>query len=158
MIKMKRTIAASVLAMALLVPGIAEAKDMMPMETKSSTMMEQDKMMDMNNVVPLRMFAETLGYKIMWDMKDRSITLTYMGTDMNMGMNAEKEMSDKSPMMMSDRYTIKLMLDSKAIMVGMDKKMLKQAPMLMNGKVYISKEVVTMYLLAPFMMNSMNSM
>lgn len=165
MLNMKKAIAASVLATALLVPSIAEAKNMMPMTPKSGAMMDKNMTMNTDNLVPLRMFAETLGYKIMWNMADRSITLTYMrkdmGTDMDMGtstdtntgMGTEKGMTDQASMM-SGTYAIKMMLGSKSIMVGMDTMMLEQAPMLMDGKVYISKEVVTKYLLTPFMMMS----
>ncbi|QHW31122.1 hypothetical protein GZH47_09825 [Paenibacillus rhizovicinus] len=156
MVKMKKALAVSVLSVALLIPGIAQAQEMGSMEPKSDTMMEQSAMMDMKELVPLRMFADTLGYSIMWNKDDRSITLTYMG--MNMGMSSmmgaveDMQMSNQPQMSMDDRYTIKLMLDSKVIMVGMDKKMLKQSPMLMHGSVYISKDIVTSYLLAPFMM------
>ncbi|REE88551.1 copper amine oxidase-like protein [Paenibacillus taihuensis] len=171
MFKMNKAVAVSVLAMSLLVPSIAEAKDVMPMQSKSSTMMDQGQMMNTNNLVPLRMFAETLGYTIMWNKADRSITLTYMGTDMDMDMTMDGAMGDgmtmgmdmdmdmtaqSDKMAMNAMYKIKLMFDSKSIMVGMDNKMMEHAPMLMDGKVYVSKDVVMKYLLAPFMMKSMS--
>lgn len=163
MLNMKKTMAVSVLSAALLIPGIAQARDMGAMEAKPDAMMEQSAMMepsammDMKGFVPLRMFAETLGYSIMWNKDDRSITLTYMNTGMNMSVaDAAMQMSSQPEMSMNAMYTITLMADSNVIMVGTDKKMLKQSPMLMHGIVYISKDVVTSYLLAPFMMKSMN--
>lgn len=157
MLNMKKTMAVSVLSAALLIPGIAQARDMGAMEAKPDAMMEPSAMMDMKGFVPLRMFAETLGYSIMWNKDDRSITLTYMNTGMNMSVaDAAMQMSSQPEMSMNAMYTITLMADSNVIMVGTDKKMLKQSPMLMHGIVYISKDVVTSYLLAPFMMKSMN--
>jgi len=161
---MKKVAAISVLSVALLLPGISQASEMKPMESgmmmqqdkpmESGMMMQQEKMtdiVDMTNYIPLRMFAETLGYSIMWDDMDRSITLTYMGLDMQMGMG----MTDESKKPMEAKYMIKIMLDSKSAMVGMDQKMMAHAPMLMDGTTYVTRDFIAVYLLAPFMMQPM---
>ncbi|MFD1776953.1 copper amine oxidase N-terminal domain-containing protein [Paenibacillus rhizophilus] len=167
---MKKAAAVSTLSIVLLLPGIAQADTMKPMDSGRNSskapnmMMEQNKMMGTGNqtdmmmmngiaYVPLRLLAETLGYMIMWNGDDQSITLTYMGMDMGMGM--DMDMSDNPDQAMKDMYTVKVMLDSKDIMVGMDKKMLAHAPIRMNGKTYVTKDFISMYLLAPFMMKSM---
>ncbi|TBL70905.1 copper amine oxidase N-terminal domain-containing protein [Paenibacillus thalictri] len=185
---MKKAAAVSVLSLALMLPGIAQANEMMmkpaagEMGTDMGSSMSTDMssgMMNMNNgmamdgkmmgtgskaemmmngttYVPLRMFAETLGYKVIWNGDERSITMTYMNMGMDKGMGtAMPDKTGQAMMDMKDMYMVKIMLDSKDIMIGMDKNMLKNAPMLMDGEVYVTQDFIPMYLLAPFMMKSM---
>ncbi|WP_054939538.1 stalk domain-containing protein [Paenibacillus ihuae] len=164
---LKKAAAISTLSLALILPGIAQADSTKPMDSgmnsnKDSSMMMDSKMMDnskhngmmmMNGMayVPLRLLAETLGYTLTWNGADQSITMTYMGMTQSMDM----DMADKTNETMNDRYMVKVMLNSKDVMIGMDKRMLAHAPMNMGGITYVTKEFVNMYLLAPFMMKSM---
>ncbi|MGN7764392.1 stalk domain-containing protein [Paenibacillus sp. 22594] len=171
---LKKAAAISTLSLALILPGIAQADNTKPMDSgmnsnKESSIMMDSKMMDnskqngmmmngmmmMNDMayVPLRLLAETLGYTLTWNGADQSITMTYMG--MKQSMDMDMSMTDKTNETMNDSYMVKVMLNSKDIMIGMDKKMLAHAPMSMGGITYVTKEFINMYLLAPFMMKSM---
>ncbi|MBO9606806.1 MAG: copper amine oxidase N-terminal domain-containing protein [Paenibacillaceae bacterium] len=167
---MKKAAAVAALSLALVVPGVSLASDMKPMKTgeemggmtsmsggMNGGMTSMDNgmagMMDMSGYVPLRLFAETLGYKLMWDGGDRSITLTFAGMDM-----MDMDMMNMDMKDMKDKYMLKLMLDSTAVTVGMERQTLAHAPVLMDGTTYVGKDFIARYLLSPFMMDTMQPM
>jgi hypothetical protein len=190
MIAIKKTAAASILSLSLLFPGFVYADGMGAMNGTMSTTMDQGMKMDSADMpgmmmesmdyVPLRQFADALGYKVMWNAADRSITMTFigmnmdmgmgnkgmgmsMGTDKSMNMNMDVNMDSsmgmtgdmETDMGMASMYTVKVFLDSKDIYIGMEKQMLAHAPVVMNGKACVTKDFIAKYLLAPFMMQSM---
>jgi len=155
--KIKKWTAVSALSFSLLIPGLAHAEDMKPMGSNTGSgmgmtmgMSDNTDMMMKNGkaYVPLRMLAETLGYQVMWNKDDKSITLKYSG--MGMGM-----MDKSNNNMMKDMYTVKIMVDSTKVMVGMDTMMLDNAPTFMNNHVYVPKDFIAKYLLTPFEAKSM---
>ncbi|WP_208643768.1 stalk domain-containing protein [Paenibacillus barcinonensis] len=90
--KSKKTIVAAVLMMSLTFSGLASAADMKTMKK------------DGMELVQLRQAAKMYGYSIMWDSKDRSVTLMYMGK-MDEMMKDDMKMKDDS--MMKDDMKMK---------------------------------------------------
>ncbi len=94
--KSKKMIAAAVLMMSMTFSGLASAS---PAEMK---MIKKDGM----ELVQLRQAAKMYGYSIMWDSKDRSVTLMYMDnmhdTMMKDNMTMKDDMKMKNDMMMDD--------------------------------------------------------
>ncbi|GGH60700.1 hypothetical protein GCM10008014_35500 [Paenibacillus silvae] len=97
--KSKKAIAAAVLMMSLTFSGLASAADMKTIKK------------DGMELVQLRQAAKMYGYSIMWDSKDRSVTLMYMGKMEEMMkddlMKKDDSMMKKDDSMMKDDMKMK---------------------------------------------------
>lgn len=155
--KMMKWAAVSVLAAAIMVPSLASAAEMKTMVDYSKVAVV---MKDGQSLVPLRQVAESLGYQVTWTKSAIVLTKNVMMPSMesmkgNMEDKSDKndmnEMADKNDMkdMKTMPYKVSIMLGSKNIWVGMDKKMLTYAPISIKNKAYVTKECVEMYLANP---------
>ncbi|WP_199614581.1 stalk domain-containing protein [Paenibacillus alkalitolerans] len=147
--KLQRTAALSMLSLALVVPGVAAAEDMKGMKMQVDYSKVDVMMKNGMELVPLRTIAESLGYTVMWNGDERSISLMYavMKDDKMMD---DKMMDDK--MMDNKDYTVKFSVNSDKFMAGMMEKMFSYKPVVMNGTTYVTKDFVEMYLASPAMM------
>lgn len=150
--KMVKMMAVSLLAASLLVPGLASAAEMqMKVDYSKFSVIEKDG----ETWVPLRQIANSLGYTVMWS-KTAGITLTkeLMMEEMMEEMKdmEMKEMEMKEMEMMPKVYMITLMTGKKDFMVGMDKRMLMHAPMIMKNTTFVTKDFIEKYLVNPMMM------
>jgi hypothetical protein len=147
--KFAKIAAATLLTLTLLAPGLATADEMKAMVDYSKVdMMKKDNM----DLAPLRQLAESLGFIVKWNDMDRSITLT-LGSMMSDTMG-DKKMDDKKMdgEMKNMAYSVIIKIDSKNAMVGRTENMLTFAPTLINGKTYVSKDFIEMYLANQMMM------
>jgi hypothetical protein len=142
----KKWTAVTMLTFCLAVPGFVNAEEKMVPNFNYTGV--ETVMQDGMEQVPLRQVAETLGYKVIWNDLDRSITLA-MAPKMDNKMMDDKKMEDK---MMDMGYSVMLKIDSKTIMVGKMEKMLSYSPMIINDKTYVTKDFVDMYLVDSMMM------
>lgn len=137
-------------------------------------MMSDDKDGMMGMSVGLREAAESKGYMVMWNAEERSVTLTMKSmknsmTDMKMddSMTDMKTEDSKTDMKMEDSMTdmkmedsmtdmkmesmngakmIKLYIGKTTFAVDGKEMMLEMAPYIKDGRTYISKMFVDMYL------------
>ncbi|AJY73874.1 copper amine oxidase N-terminal domain-containing protein [Paenibacillus beijingensis] len=116
-------------------------KDMTMKDMSASDKYKGASMMTLNGMsyVSLRQVAMNLGYTVMWDPMDKSVTLSCTVK--------AKEMMDK-------KYTIKLMAGSTKIWVNGKEMMLNAAPMEKMGTTYVSKGFVEIYLVKMMSMMS----
>ncbi|OMF08078.1 hypothetical protein BK129_09915 [Paenibacillus amylolyticus] len=160
--KSKKVMVAAVLVMSMAFSGLASAADMKTIKK------------DGMELVQLRQAAKMYDYSIMWDSKDRSVTLMYMGKmdDMkmkddnmmedDMKMKDDKMMEDdmmmkddkmmKDDMMMEETMmpagkTIKLWIGSKKIMVDGMQVNLKSMPVIHDGNTYAAESVIKQYMM-----------
>ncbi|MCM3132199.1 stalk domain-containing protein [Paenibacillus polysaccharolyticus] len=144
--KSKKMIAAAVLMMSLTFSGLASA---------SATEMKMIKK-DGMELVQLRQAAKMYGYSIMWDSKDRSVTLMYMDNMHDKMM--EDDMKMKNDMMMKDDMmmegammpaakTIKVWVGSTKMMVDGMQVSLKSMPMIHEGNTYVTDMVISKYMM-----------
>ncbi|WP_339188041.1 hypothetical protein MKX33_28925 [Paenibacillus sp. FSL R5-0490] len=160
--KIKKVMVAAVLVMSMAFSGLASAADMKTIKK------------DGMELVQLRQAAKMYDYSIMWDSKDRSVTLMYMGKmdDMkmkddnmmedDMKMKDDKMMEDdmmmkddkmmKDDMMMEETMmpagkTIKLWIGSKKIMVDGMQVNLKSMPVIHDGNTYAAESVIKQYMM-----------
>ncbi|MGE6576402.1 hypothetical protein ACQKFM_15910 [Paenibacillus xylanexedens] len=148
--KSKKAMVAAVLMMSMAFSGLASAADMKTIKK------------DGMELVQLRQAAKMYDYSIMWDSKDRSVTLMYMGKmddkmmeDDNM-MKDDKMMEDDMMMkddkmmeetMMPAGKTIKLWIGSKKIMVDGMQVNLKSMPVIHEGNSYAAESVIKQYMM-----------
>lgn len=156
--KSKNMIAAAVLMMSLTFSGLASAS------TAEMKMIKKDGM----ELVQLRQAAKMYGYSIMWDSKDRSVTLMYMDNMHDMMMKDDMKMKNdmmmdddqmnKEDMMMKDDMmmeeammpaakTIKVWVGSKKMMVDGMPVNLKSMPTIHEGNTYVTDMVISKYLM-----------
>ncbi|MDT0122511.1 stalk domain-containing protein [Paenibacillus sp. RRE4] len=149
--KSKKMIAAAVLMMSMTFSGLASAS---PAEMK---MIKKDGM----EFVQLRQAAKMYGYSIMWDSKDRSVTLMYMDnmhdTMMKDNMTMKDDMKMKNDMMKDDMMmegammpaakTIKVWVGSTKMMVDGMQVSLKSMPMIHEGNTYVTDMVISKYMM-----------
>ncbi|TDL70826.1 hypothetical protein E2R58_04725 [Paenibacillus amylolyticus] len=148
--------------MSMAFSGLASAADMKTIKK------------DGMELVQLRQAAKMYDYSIMWDSKDRSVTLMYMGKmddkmmkddnmmEDSMKMKDDKMMEDdmmmkddkmmKDDMMMEDTMmpagkTIKLWIGSKKIMVDGMQVNLKSMPVILEGNSYAAESVIKQYMM-----------
>lgn len=142
--KSKKVMVAAVLMMSMAFSGLASAADMKTIKK------------DGMELVQLRQAAKMYDYSIMWDSKDRSVTLMYMGkmedTMMEEDMMMEDEKMMKDDMMMEDTMmpagkTIKLWIGSKKIMVDGMQVNLKSMPVIHEGNSYAAESVIKQYMM-----------
>ncbi|MDR6716461.1 MULTISPECIES: hypothetical protein [Paenibacillus] len=154
--KSKKVMVAAVLMMSMAFSGLASAADMKTIKK------------DGMELVQLRQAAKMYDYSIMWDSKDRSVTLMYMGkmedTMMEEDMMMEDEMKMKDDKMMEDEKmmkddmmmedtmmpagkTIKLWIGSKKIMVDGMQVNLKSMPVIHEGNSYAAESVIKQYMM-----------
>ncbi|KLU54196.1 hypothetical protein EL84_18525 [Paenibacillus sp. VT-400] len=154
--KSKKVMVAAVLVMSMAFSGLASAADMKTIKK------------DGMELVQLRQAAKMYDYSIMWDSKDRSVTLMYMGKmddkmmkddnmmedDMKMKddnmMEDDKMMKDDMMMeetMMPAGKTIKLWIGSKKIMVDGMQVNLKSMPVIHEGNSYAAESVIKQYMM-----------
>jgi hypothetical protein len=157
---MSKLAAASLLAVAIMVPGVAGAAGMtMKADNGNVTVVEKDG----QSLVPLRQIAESLGYSVMWTKKSIVLTKSIMmetkepvmedkATAGSMDMKEMNESKAMNKEMSGTPYTVTVMPGSKNAMVGMDKKMLTYAPTYIQDKAYVTKAFVDMYLASPMRM------
>ncbi|TVX99789.1 copper amine oxidase N-terminal domain-containing protein [Cohnella terricola] len=156
---LKRWMAVSALALTVAAPTVASANDagmmMKKIDYSKADVMKKNGM----ELVALRQIAESLGYSVMWNKMDMSVTLTstMMMSDGDSGMMdnsmtdkgmMDNSMTDKGMMdsSMDNKYMVKVMIGSKTATVDMKKQMLNDAPVIMNNKTYVSTSFVEMYL------------
>ncbi|RED55108.1 stalk domain-containing protein [Cohnella lupini] len=153
--KTMKTVAVSLVAAAIMIPGFASAADMMTKVDYSKFNVVQK---NGESWVPLRQIAQSLGYSVHWSKMD-GIMLTKKMMD---EMMPEKDMMDDMDMKndmdtMGDMdkipkmYSIVIKPGQKEFMIGMDKMMMMKAPMLIKNTTYVSKEFVETYLLNSMM-------
>ncbi|MGF6355553.1 hypothetical protein ABIE27_003468 [Paenibacillus sp. 4624] len=162
--KSKKMIAAAVLMMSLTFSGLASAS------TAEMKMIKKDGM----ELAQLRQAAKMYGYSIMWDSKDRSVTLMYMekmhDTMMKDDMTMKDDMKMKNDMMMDDDMmkqddttmadntmmedvimpaakTIKVWVGSKKMMVDGMQVSLKSMPTIHEGNTYVANTVISKYMM-----------
>nr|WP_186812269.1 stalk domain-containing protein [Paenibacillus xylanexedens] len=156
--KSKKMIAAAVLMMSLTFSGLASA---------SATEMKMIKK-DGIELVQLRQAAKMYGYSIMWDSKDRSVTLMYMDNmhdtmmkdDMKMknDMMMHDDMMKQDDMMMKDDMmmegammpaakTIKVWVGSTKMMVDGMQVSSKSMPIIHEGNTYVTDMVISKYMM-----------
>ncbi|SDC74347.1 Copper amine oxidase N-terminal domain-containing protein [Paenibacillus sp. CF095] len=160
--KSKKAMVAAVLMMSMAFSGLASAADMKTIKK------------DGMELVQLRQAAKMYDYSIMWDSKDRSVTLMYMGKmddkmmkddnmmEDSMKMKDDKMMEDdmmmkddkmmKDDMMMEETMmpagkTIKLWIGSKKIMVDGMQVNLKSMPVIHEGNSYAAESVIKQYMM-----------
>lgn len=160
--KSKKVMVAAVLMMSMAFSGLASAADMKTIKK------------DGMELVQLRQAAKMYDYSIMWDSKDRSVTLMYMGKmddtmmeddkmmEDDMMMKDDKMMEDdmmmkddkmmKDDMMMEETMmpagkTIKLWIGSKKIMVDGMQVNLKSMPVIHEGNSYAAESVIKQYMI-----------
>ncbi|MCP1183800.1 stalk domain-containing protein [Paenibacillus sp. 1781tsa1] len=153
--KSKKVLVAAVLMMSMAFSGLASAADMKTIKK------------DGMELVQLRQAAKMYDYSIMWDGKDRSVTLMYMGKmdgmmkddkmmEDDMKMKDDKMMEDdkmmNDDMMMEDTMmpagkTIKLWIGSKKIMVDGMQVNLKSMPVIHDGNTYAAESVIQQYMM-----------
>ncbi|WP_405132089.1 hypothetical protein MHB43_13150 [Paenibacillus sp. FSL H8-0317] len=159
--KSKKVMVAAVLMMSMAFSGLASAADMKTIKK------------DGMELVQLRQAAKMYDYSIMWDSKDRSVTLMYMGQMDDMKMKDDNMMEDdmkmkddkmmKDDMMMKDDNmmkddmmeetmmpagkTIKLWIGSKKIMVDGMQVNLKSMPVIHEGNSYAAESVIKQYMM-----------
>ncbi|WP_339307993.1 hypothetical protein NST33_12075 [Paenibacillus sp. FSL L8-0435] len=159
--KSKKVMVAVVLMMSMAFSGLASAADMKTIKK------------DGMELVQLRQAAKMYDYSIMWDSKDRSVTLMYMGKMDDMMMKDDNMMEDdmkmkddkmmKDDMMMKDDNmmkddmmeetmmpagkTIKLWIGSKKIMVDGMQVNLKSMPVIHEGNSYAAESVIKQYMM-----------
>ncbi|MBU5351196.1 copper amine oxidase N-terminal domain-containing protein [Paenibacillus barcinonensis] len=140
--KSKKAFVAAVLMMSLTFSGLASAADMKTIKK------------DGMELVQLRQAAKMYGYSIMWDSKDRSVTLMYMGKTNEM---MKDDMMKKDDSMMKDNMmkeeammpaakTIQVWVGSKKMMVDGMQVNLKSMPLIYEGNTYVSDMVVSKYM------------
>lgn len=155
-IKSKKVMVAAVLVMSMAFSGLASAADMKTIKK------------DGMELVQLRQAAKMYDYSIMWDSKDRSVTLMYMGKmddkmmkddtmmEDDMKLKDDKMMEDdmmmKDDMMMEETMmpmgkTIKLWIGSKKIMVDGMQVNLKSMPVIHDGNTYAAESVIKQYMM-----------
>ncbi|WKL01362.1 hypothetical protein Q0F98_32735 [Paenibacillus amylolyticus] len=148
--KSKKAMVAAVLMMSMAFSGLASAADMKTIKK------------DGMELVQLRQAAKMYDYSIMWDSKDRSVTLMYMGKmddkmmkddnmmEDSMKMKDDKMMEDDMMMeetMMPAGKTIKLWIGSKKIMVDGMQVNLKSMPVIHEGNSYAAESVIKQYMM-----------
>jgi hypothetical protein len=145
--KMMKWTAVSVLAAAIMVPSLASAAEMKMMVdyTKVAVVMK-----DGQSLVPLRQVAESLGYQVSWTKSAIVLTKNVMVSSKESTMKDMKDMSDMNEMKAAP-YKVSIMLGSKNVWVGMDKKMLTYAPVTIKNTAYVTKECMDMYIANPMM-------
>lgn len=135
----KKAMVTTLVACTLAIPGLASAEEMMMKKFDYSKVTMKKK--DGVELAPLRQIAESLGYKVTWNGKARSVTL------MKMMMEDKTMMEDKAMMDMTMEDTFVIHIDKKTIMVGGMNEMLMNAPAFVNGTVYVPKAFIDTYLL-----------
>ncbi|WP_433753049.1 hypothetical protein [Paenibacillus amylolyticus] len=155
--KSKKAMVAAVLMMSMAFSGLASAADMKTIKK------------DGMELVQLRQAAKMYDYSIMWDSKDRSVTLMYMGKmddkmmkddnmmEDSMKMKDDNMMEDSMKMkddkmmeddtMMPAGKTIKLWIGSKKIMVDGMQVNLKSMPVILEGNSYAAESVIKQYMM-----------
>ncbi|MCP1426352.1 squalene cyclase [Paenibacillus xylanexedens] len=136
--KSKKVMVAAVLVMSMAFSGLASAADMKTIKK------------DGMELVQLRQAAKMYDYSIVWDSKDRSVTLMYMGKMDDMKMKDDKMMKDDMMMeetMMPAGKTIKLWIGSKKIMVDGMQVNLKSMPVIYEGNSYAAESVIKQYMM-----------
>jgi len=136
--KSKKAMVAAVLMMSMAFSGLASAADMKTIKK------------DGMELVQLRQAAKMYDYSIMWDSKDRSVTLMYMGKMDDMKMKDDNMMEDDMMMeetMMPAGETIKLWIGSKKIMVDGMPVNLKSMPVIHDGNSYAAESVIKQYMM-----------
>ncbi|MEK3707962.1 stalk domain-containing protein [Paenibacillus sp. FSL R7-0198] len=142
--KSKKAMVAAVLMMSMAFSGLASAADIKTIKK------------DGMELVQLRQAAKMYDYSIMWDSKDRSVTLMYMGKMDDKMMKDDKMMEDdmmmKDDNMMEDTMmpagkTIKLWIGSKKIMVDGMQVNLKSMPVIHEGNSYAAESVIKQYMM-----------
>lgn len=142
--KSKKAMVAAVLMMSMAFSGLASAADMKTIKK------------DGMELVQLRQAAKMYDYSIMWDSKDRSVTLMYMGKMDDKMMKDDNMMEDdmmmKDDNMMEDTMmpagkTIKLWIGSKKIMVDGMQVNLKSMPVIHEGNSYAAESVIKQYMM-----------
>ncbi len=147
--KWKIILVAALLTMLIAIPTMANAEEMEMMDYyKDAIMVKQG----MKEYVQLKQMAESLGYELMWNGMERSITITYKGMAEDMMMD-DKKMDDKmaDDKMMDDpmmsMYKIKIVIGSKMIMVNDEKKTLMVAPIIKSGRTLVTKDFIDTYMI-----------
>ncbi|MEK3775274.1 stalk domain-containing protein [Paenibacillus sp. FSL K6-4396] len=136
--KSKKVMVAAVLIMSMAFSGLASAADMKTIKK------------DGMELVQLRQAAKMYDYSIMWDSKDRSVTLMYMGKMDDKMMKDDNMMEDDMMMedtMMPAGKTIKLWIGSKKIMVDGMQVNLKSMPVIHEGNSYAAESVIKQYMM-----------
>ncbi|WP_339784273.1 stalk domain-containing protein [Paenibacillus sp. FSL R7-0313] len=136
--KSKKAMVAAVLMMSMAFSGLASAADMKTIKK------------DGMELVQLRQAAKMYDYSIMWDSKDRSVTLMYMGKMDDKMMEDDMMMKDDNMMedtMMPAGKTIKLWIGSKKIMVDGMQVNLKSMPVIHEGNSYAAESVIKQYMM-----------
>ncbi|MGQ8874473.1 hypothetical protein [Paenibacillus sp. TSA_86.1] len=163
--KSKKAMVAAILMMSLTFAGLASAG------AAEMKMIKKDGM----ELVQLRQAAKMYGYSIMWDSKDRSVTLVYM--DKMHDMMMKEDMTMKNDMMMDDDMmkkddqmkkddmmmmdddmmmeeammpaakTIKVWVGSKKMMVDGMQVSLKSMPTIHEGNTYVTDMVISKYMM-----------
>ncbi|WP_127546169.1 hypothetical protein [Paenibacillus amylolyticus] len=148
--KSKKAMVAAVLMMSMAFSGLASAADMKTIKK------------DGMELVQLRQAAKMYDYSIVWDSKDRSVTLMYMGKMDDMKMKDDNMMEDdkmmEDDMMMKDDKmmeetmmpagkTIKLWIGSKKIMVDGMQVNLKSMPVIHERNSYAAESVIKQYMM-----------
>ncbi|WP_366345321.1 stalk domain-containing protein [Paenibacillus amylolyticus] len=136
--KSKKVMVAAVLMMSMAFSGLASAADMKTIKK------------DGMELVQLRQAAKMYDYSIMWDSKDRSVTLMYMGKMEDTMMEEDMMMKDDNMMedtMMPAGKTIKLWVGSKKIMVDGMQVNLKSMPVIHEGNSYAAESVIKQYMM-----------
>lgn len=114
--KSKKVMVATVLMMSMAFSGLASLADMKTIKK------------DGMELVQLRQAAKMYDYSIMWDSKDRSVTLMYMGKMDDMKMKDDNMMEDD--MMMKDDKMMKDDMKMKDDKMMEDDKMMKDDMMM----------------------------
>lgn len=143
--KIMKCLTVSMLATALMVPGLVSAADMKTKVDYSKVTVVQK---NGESWVPLRQVADSLGYSVKWNKMGITLTMKMM-MDEDMDKEMDKEMNGME--MKPKPYTITLMPGSKTLMIGMDKVMLEDAPIVMKYTTYVTKAFIETYLANPMM-------
>jgi hypothetical protein len=160
MIKWRKTAVSTILFVSLTIPfSVAGAEGMMDskpamMEMNMQDMKQNMNMQDMNQgmnmqtMIPLRNAAESMGFTVMWNGMDNTITLTK--TSMNQtDMSSNNGMETNSMMGM---YNITLKIGSKSVKINNEEKMIQDAPSLMDDRTYVTKDFIDMFFKKQMMM------
>lgn len=166
----KKLIYSGVLAaLVAAVPVMAGAEAMMKDPYAGVMKMEQNGM----EYVPLRQFAENMGYQVTWNNMDKTATLVYHSKDGMMGQSTDmmqnksmdsmtdktmndmtdKSMTDKTMNDMTDKsmmaktYTLVIKEGSTKIIVNGVERDNMHKPMIINGKTYVATAFADMFII-----------
>lgn len=157
--KWKIILTTALLTVLIAIPTMANAKEMEMMDYfKDAIMVKQGA----QEYVQLKQISASLGYELVWNGKERSITITYKGMAGDMMMD-DKKMDDKmaDDKMTDDKmmsmYKVKIVIGSKMITVNNEKKTLMVAPIVKSGRTLVTKDFVNTYMIEHMKMMDMES-